>query len=283
MKAVKTLGDLDVDEDIVEIAPARSTEAERRQLTVMFVDLVGSTELSGRLDPEDLRSLMRRYQTVVAAVVEQNAGYLANWLGDGVIAYFGWPSAGEDQAIHAVRAGLDAVAAVGGIPLPGTDTGKLAARVGIATGPVVVGDLAGDSGGQQGMVTGETPNLAARLQGEAMPGGVVIGRTTRALVQAAFDLEHLGPRALKGFDAPVEAWSVRGQHGDEERFAAPGVRLTTFTGRTREVGLLLDHWQRVRDGKGQVVQIMGGPGLGKSRIVEIFRARIDGEPHRRIT
>ncbi len=283
MKAVKALGDLDVDEDIVEVAPARSTEAERRQLTVMFVDLVGSTELSGRLDPEDLRSLMRRYQTVVAAVVEQNAGYLANWLGDGVIAYFGWPSAGEDQAIHAVRAGLDAVAAVGGIPLPGTDTGKLAARVGIATRPVVVGDLAGDSGGQQGMVTGETPNLAARLQGEAMPGGVVIGRTTQALVQAAFDLEHLGPRALKGFDAPVEAWSVRGQHGDEDRFAAPGVRLTTFTGRTREVGLLLDRWQRVRDGKGQVVQIMGGPGLGKSRIVEIFRARIDGEPHRRIT
>ena len=261
--------------------PVRS-EAERRQLTVMFVDLVGSTELSGRLDPEDLRALMQRYQAAVTEAIRDNHGYLANWLGDGAIAYFGWPSAGEDQALQAVRAGLDAVEAVGRLPLASGSAEMLAARVGIATGQVVVGDLAETSVGPERTVTGETPNLAARLQGVAAPGGVVIGRTTRALVGAAFELEFLGPQSLKGFSQPVEAWAVRAAHEAETRFEAPGGRLTTFTGRAHEVGLLLDRWTQAQDGDGQVVLVSGEPGIGKSRIVRAFRDRIEGDRYRQI-
>lgn len=261
--------------------PVRS-EAERRQLTVMFVDLVGSTELSGRLDPEDLRALMQRYQAAVTEVIRDNHGYLANWLGDGAIAYFGWPSAGEDQALQAVRAGLHAVEAVGRLPLASGSAEMLAARVGIATGQVVVGDLAETGVGPERTVTGETPNLAARLQGVAAPGGVVIGRTTRALVGAAFELEFLGPQSLKGFSQPVEAWAVRAAHEAETRFEAPGGRLTTFTGRAHEVGLLLDRWTQSQDGDGQVVLVSGEPGIGKSRIVRAFRDRIEGDRYRQI-
>jgi class 3 adenylate cyclase len=257
-------------------------EAERRQLTVMFVDLVGSTALSGRLDPEDLRALMRRYQAAVAGAIGVSGGYLANWLGDGAIAYFGWPAAREDQAVEAVRAGLAAIAAVSEIPVEDGSGERLAARVGIATGLVVVGDLEQGSIGQHGMVTGETPNLASRLEGVAPTGGLAIDRTTRALTTPAFDLEFLGAQDLKGFKAPVDAWLVRAERAAESRFAAPGVRLTAFTGRTHEVGLLLDRWRRVQDSEGQVVLISGEPGIGKSRIVQTFRDRIDGDAHRRI-
>lgn len=257
-----------------------STEAERRQLTVMFVDLVGSTELSGRIDPEDLRSLMQRYQEAVAAVIKKNRGYVANWLGDGVLAYFGWPSAGEDQAELAVRAGLESTVAVSQLPLASDSTEMLAARVGIATGQVVVGDLEEGSVGPQGMVTGETPNLAARLQGVAQPGSVVIGRTTQSLVRASFALDFMGPQDLKGFDAPVDAWAVRSEHERTTRFEAPGRQLTAFTGRTHEVGLLLDRWSEAQAGEGQIALISGEPGIGKSRIVRAFRDRIEGNAHR---
>ena len=132
------------------------------------------------------------------------------------------------------------------------------------------------------MVTGETPNLAARLEGVALPGCVVIGRTTRALVRSAFELDSLGPQDLKGFDAPVDAWAVRAEREAESRFTAPGVHLTAFTGRTHEVGLLADRWRQVQEGEGQVVLIAGEPGIGKSRIVQTFRERIEGERYRRI-
>ncbi len=225
MNAISKIGDASAALPAEAITASGTTEAERRQLTVVFVDLVGSTELSGRLDPEDLRALMQRYQATVADVIRENNGYLVNWLGDGVIAYFGWPHAGEDQAVQAVRAGLEAVAAVALLPLPGGSEEMLAARVGIATGQVVVGDLEEGSAGPQGMVSGETPNLAARLQGVAIPGGVVIGPTTRALVRAAFDLDFLGPQPLKGFKGPVEAWAVRAEHKGENPFEAPGRSL----------------------------------------------------------
>ena len=257
-----------------------SQEAERRQLTVMFVDMVGSTELSGRLDPEDLRTLMQRYQSAVAEVIETNSGYLANWLGDGVLAYFGWPSSREDQAVQAVRAGLDAVAAVSQLPLAESSREMLAARVGIATGQVVVGDLEAGAVGPENMVTGETPNLAARLQSVAEPGCVVIGPTTRAIVGGVFDLDYLGPQALKGFDVPVEAWGVQAEHTAESRFDAPDRRLTVFTGRTHEVGLLLDRWNQAQSGEGQVVLISGEAGIGKSRIVSAFREQIKSARHR---
>ena len=282
MNAISKLGDASAAPPAEPPAASGTTEAERRQLTVMFVDLVGSTALSGRLDPEDMRALLQRYQSAVADVIEANNGYLANWLGDGVIAYFGWPNAGEDQAAQAVRAGLEAVAAVGRLALSEGSAEMLAARVGIATGQVVVGDLEDGSAGPQGMVSGETPNLAARLQGVATPGGVAICRTTRALVRAAFDLDVLGPQTLKGFNAPVEAWSVRAEHKTEGRFEAPDGQSTIFTGRTHEVGLLRDRWSQAQSGEGQVVLISGEPGIGKSRIVRAFRDRIKGERYRRV-
>ncbi len=172
------------------------SDAERRQLTVMFVDMVGSTALSAELDPEDLREVMRRYQDAVAGAVTRYGGYVAKYLGDGVLAYFGWPQAHEDQAERAVRAGLDAVAAVGALNLDGGM--ELQARVGIATGHVVVGDLVGEAGRDAEAVSGETPNLAARLQGMAEPGQVVIGATTRRLIGEAFELEDLGSQELTG-------------------------------------------------------------------------------------
>jgi class 3 adenylate cyclase/tetratricopeptide (TPR) repeat protein/ABC-type lipoprotein export system ATPase subunit len=283
MPAISELGETPAPEPTVgadAVDESRSPEAERRQLTVMFVDLVGSTELSGRLDPEDLRSLMQRYQVTVAGVIEANGGYLANWLGDGAIVYFGWPSAGEDQAARAVRAGLEAVAAVGQLPLAEGSMELLAARVGIATGQVVVGDLEDGEVGSRGMVTGETPNLAARLQGIAEPGGVVIGQTTRALVRTSFILDFLGSQNLKGFDMPVDAWTVTAESAAENRFEAPDQRLTAFTGRTHEVGLLLDRWHQARESEGQVALISGEPGIGKSRILRAFRDLIEGDEHR---
>ena len=261
---------------------AAPKDAERRQLTVMFVDLVGSTELSARLDPEDLRGVMQRYQTTVADVIAANDGYLANWLGDGVIAYFGWPNAGEDQATRAVHAGLQAVDAVGRLPLFANTDEMLAARVGIATGQVVVGDLQDGGIGPKDMVTGETPNLAARLQGLAVPGGVVIGPVTHALVQTRFQFEHLGGQALKGFEDLVEAWSVRATMDEDDPSEVPGIHQTIFTGRTHEVGLLLDRWDQAKAGEGQVVLVSGEPGIGKSRIVRAFRERIEGDTYRRI-
>jgi class 3 adenylate cyclase/tetratricopeptide (TPR) repeat protein len=279
MQAISELGEATIPALVDGDDQNRPTEAERRQLTVMFVDLVGSTELSGRLDPEDLRALMQRYQVAVAGVIEEHGGYLANWLGDGAIVYFGWPSAGEDQATRAVRAGLQAVGAVGRLSLAEGSAEMLAARVGIATGQVVVGDLEDGEVGSRGMVTGETPNLAARLQAIAEPGGVVIGRTTRALVRAAFMLDFLGPRDLKGFDGPVDAWAVKAEHATENRFTDPDQRLTVFTGRTHEVGLLLDRWNQAREGEGQAALISGEPGIGKSRILWAFRDLIEGDAH----
>jgi len=225
---------------------------------------------------------MQRYQATVADVIKANDGYLANWLGDGVIAYFGWPSAGEDQAVQAVRAGLEAIAAVDHLPVSEGASEMLAARVGIATGQVVVGDLEDGGVGPQGMVSGETPNLAARLQGLATPDGVLIDPTTRALVRSAFDLESLGPQVLKGFNAPVNAWAVRAEHKIESPLEAADARLTVFTGRAHEVGLLLDRWSQAQSGEGQVVLITGEAGIGKSRVVRAFRDRMDGDQYRRL-
>ena len=201
---------LSVDETPTRPIPASSQEsephpvgAERRQLTVMFCDLVGSTQLSQRLDPEDLRDVMRRYQDAVAGAVTRYGGHVAKYLGDGVLSYFGWPQAYEDQAERAVRAGLDAVGAVKDVNIG--DGGALEARVGIATGQVVVGDLVGESGRDAEAVTGETPNLAARLQAEAKPGQVVVGEATHRLIGRTFAVDDLGSQALKGFDDEVQA------------------------------------------------------------------------------
>ncbi len=263
-------------------SPPVHAEAERRQLTVMFCDLVGSTELSRRLDPEDLREVMRRYQDAVAGAVTRYEGYVAKFLGDGVLAYFGWPRAHEDQAQRAVRAGLDAVAAVAKLKLD--NNVALQARVGIATGQVVVGDLVGEVAAEAEAVAGETPNLAARLQGVAAPGQVVIGATTRLLIGEALDLEDIGTHQLKGFAEPVAAWRVVGESAAESRFEAahPGA-LTQLVGREHELGLLRRAWEQSRAGIGQVVLVSGEPGIGKSRLVDALGAELKGESCTRIT
>jgi class 3 adenylate cyclase/predicted ATPase len=256
----------------------RSTEAERRQLTVMFCDLVGSTELSRRLDPEDLREVMRRYQDAVAGAVTRYDGYVAKFLGDGVLAYFGWPQAHEDQAERAVRTGLDAVAAVARLELD--HNVALQARVGSATGQVVVGDLVGEAAAEAEAVAGETPNLAARLQGVAAPGRVVIGATTRLLIGETFDLADLGVHELKGFAELVRAWQVVREGDIDSRYEAKHVGGgLPLVGRQEELGLLMRSWEASKEGHGQVVLIQGEAGIGKSRLVEALRERVSEEDY----
>lgn len=261
--------------------PLAAPEAERRQLTVMFCDLVGSTALSGRLDAEELGDVIRAYDACVSAVVSRFEGHVAKFMGDGVLAYFGWPRAHEDDAERAVRAALDVVRRVGSLrPQPDL---TLQVRVGIATGPVVVGELIGAGEAQERPVVGETPNLAARLQAFAEPNGVVIGRRTRRLIGTLFDLADLGAVQLKGFPAPVRAWRVIGEGQAESRFEAlHGQRLTPLVGREEELALLLRRWEQTRDGEGQVVLLSGEPGIGKSRLTRALQQQLGEETYTRL-
>jgi class 3 adenylate cyclase/tetratricopeptide (TPR) repeat protein len=262
-------------------APAMPTarpKAERRQLTVLFCDLVGSTELSARLDPEDLGDVIGAYQDCCNEVIGRWDGHVARYLGDGVLAYFGYPRANEHDAERAVRAGLDLVAAVG--RLQSGDGNPLAARVGIATGTVVAGDLIGEGAAQEEAVVGETPNLAARLQALAAPGTVVVAASTRRLLGALFELTDLGAIRLKGFAQPLAAFQVVGEGRAEGRFEAlRGGYLTPLVGREHELGMVLERWAWAKEGHGQVVMISGEPGIGKSRIVRALRDRLASEPH----
>ena len=259
-------------------ATVRPVEAERRQLTVLFCDLVGSTELAARLDPEDLREIMRGYQAACADVVCRFEGHLARFLGDGVLAYFGWPRAHEDDAERAVRAGLQLVEDVARLE-PGAGL-RLQARVGVATGQVVVGDLISEGISDKDAVSGDTPNLAARLQAVAAPASVVISASTRRLVGGVFELSDLGPQRLKGFAEPLGAWRVEGQGRAEGRFEARQTAgLIPLVGREEEIALLLRRWRQAQGGAGQVVLLSGEPGIGKSRLVRELRDRLGAEPH----
>jgi class 3 adenylate cyclase len=216
--------------------PSPPIDAERRQLTVMFCDLVGSTALSARMDPEDLREVISAYQTCVAETVGRIGGFIAKFMGDGVLVYFGYPHAHEDDAERAVRAGLELVAAVGALKTHAA----LQTRVGIATGLVVVGDLIGSGASQEQAIVGETPNLAARLQGIAEPNGVVIAENTRKLIGNLFDLEDLGAKDLKGIAGPMRAWAAMRPSSVESRFEAMHASgLTELVGREEELDLLL--------------------------------------------
>ncbi|MBM3522837.1 MAG: adenylate cyclase, partial [Alphaproteobacteria bacterium] len=254
--------------------------ADRRQLTVVFSDLADSTQLSAVLDPEELREVLRLYQGAVAGAVRAAGGFVAKYLGDGVLAYFGYPQAQEDAAERAVRAGLAAAAAVAALPAAKGEA--LAARVGIATGPVVVGDVIGEELAREVNVVGETPNLAARLQGVADRGQVVIAETTRRLVGELFALRTLAPQELRGYASPVRAFVVEGARAVESRFAAVRAARSRFVGRAQEVGLLVDRWESAKAGEGQLVLLAGEAGIGKSRISEAFGARIAAEAHLRI-
>jgi class 3 adenylate cyclase/tetratricopeptide (TPR) repeat protein len=257
--------------------PRAATSAERRQLTVMFCDLVGSTALSRRLDPEDLREVIAAYHSCVAEVVGRFGGYVAKYMGDGVLVYFGYPEAHEADAENAVRAALALVAA---IAQRFAANGSHQVRVGIATGLVVVGELLGAGEAQERNVVGETPNLAARLQAVAAPNTVVIGATTRRLAGELFEYEAIAPRELKGFAEPVTAFRVMRERTIASRFEAlRAATLTPLVGREEEMELLARRWQQVRDGEGRVVLIAGEPGIGKSRLTAALEQSIEREAH----
>jgi class 3 adenylate cyclase/predicted ATPase len=266
-------------EPAVRAEPKPQDTAERRQVTVMFSDLVGSSALSGRMDPEDLREVISAYQKCVAETVQRFGGFVAKYMGDGVLVYFGYPQAHEDDAERAVRAGLGLVAAVGGLKTHA----PLQTRIGIATGLVVVGDLIGSGASQEQAIVGETPNLAARLQGIAEPNSVVIAESTRKLVGNLYELEDLGAQDLKGIDGPVRAWAALRPASVESRFdALHGSGLTELVGREEELELLLRRWSKAKSGEGQVVLLSGEPGIGKSRLTAALLERLLSEPHTRL-
>ena len=253
--------------------------AERRQVTVMFTDLVGSTALSARMDPEDLREVISAYQKCVAETVRRFDGFVAKYMGDGVLIYFGYPQAHEDDAERAVRAALEIVAAVAALKAPVA----LQTRVGIATGLVVVGDLIGSGEAQERGIVGETPNLAARLQGIAEPNTVVIAEGTRKLLGNLFELQDLGAKDLKGIAGPTRAFAALRASSAEGRFEALHTDdLTALVGRDEEVELLMRRWSKTKTGEGQVVLLSGEPGIGKSRLTAALLERLASEPHTRL-
>ena len=261
--------------------PSKTTDAaERRQLTVMFVDLVGSTALSGRLDPEELRDIIGAYHRRCAEVITSSGGFVAKYLGDGVLAYFGYPKAHEEDAEQAVRTGLALIEAV--TRLNAGRSTSLQVRVGIATGLVVVGDLLGEGAAREQAVIGETPNLAARLQGLAEPNTVVIADNTRRLLGGLFDYRDLGPLAIAGMDHPVQVWRVLGASSLGSRFEALRAASTPLIGREEEIALLMRRWQQAKAGDGSVVLIVGEPGIGKSRIAQTILEQLANEPHTRL-
>src|SRR5882762_331237 len=265
----------------VPAALSAAPEAERRQLTVMFCDLVGSTALSTEMDTEDLRDVIASFQNRRSVAVRRYDGFVAKYMGDGILVYFGYPRAHEDEAERSARAGLDIVDAVAELNVavsrpPGVE---LAVRIGIATGPVIVGDQIGEGTASETAVVGETPNLAARLQSLAQPNQIVVSAATRAMLGDHFDLEDMGASELKGFAEPVPAWRVLLARDVESRFAATRTGSSApLIGRQEEMGLLLRAWDGSCHGRGQVVLIQGEAGVGKSRLVEGLREAV-GKDH----
>src|SRR5260221_3465401 len=255
--------------------------AERRHLTVMICDLVGSTALSARLDPEDMRAVMDAYHAACARIVQAYDGFLGDFRGDGILAYFGYPRAHEDDAERTVRAGLEIIAAVAEVETHGAE--PLAVRIGIATGLVVVGDLSDEGALWEPAVVGDTPNLAARLPALAAHGTAVIAGSTRRLLGDLFRLRALGRHEVEGIAAPVAAWAVEGASVSESRFEAVRMEgLSDLIGREDELDFLLERQRLAWKGEGQIVLISGEPGIGKSRLTAALAQHIAGEPHTRL-
>lgn len=279
LKAARDFVSHDSAGDPADSSPSPKVDAERRQITVMFCDLVGSTALSTKLDPEDLRELLAAYHKAAGMVVERYDGCVAQYLGDGLVVYFGWPTAHEDDAGRAVRAGLDIVDAIATLE----GEARLAVRIGIATGLVVVGEGGADEGADSKLAVGGTPNIAARIQGLAEPDTVAIAETTRRLLGGAFALDDLGSHEAKGVAGGVHVHRVLGPANSESRFeASQGVASTPLVGRETEVALLLNRWRQAMDGEGQVVLLSGEAGIGKSRATQVLRETLADEPHIRL-
>jgi len=269
--------------------PAAAPEAERRQLTVMFCDLVGSTPLAEKLDPEDLRQMILAYQQTCAEEIRRFDGYLVRYVGDGLLVYFGYPQVHEDDAQRAIRTGLGIVAA-----LPELNTqlqhtvgvlrdSPLQVRIGIHTGLVVVGDMGGRGYRDPRAIVGETPNIAARVQGIAEPNTVVISAATARLVQGLFECHDRGPQTLKGVSTPVPVYRVLGESDVQSRFeVAVRIGLTPLVGREEELGLLRRRWEQAKAGEGQVVLLSGEPGIGKSRLMQTLKEHASAEGATRI-
>jgi predicted ATPase/class 3 adenylate cyclase len=291
-KLLKAIAELNSNEIFTSEADASSTiepgDAERRHLTVMFCDLVGSTALSSRFDPEDLSDIVRSYQESCARVISQYDGFIARYMGDGMLVYFGYPQAHEDDAERALHAGLEIITRVAQLE-PGTDL-SLQTRIGIATGLVVVGETIGEETSREQVVMGETPNLAARLQGIADPDQVVVSFSSRQLCVNLFEFDEMDKQILKGFDEPVPAFVVVGERALENRFDARKPQdLYAMVGRDQELALLLQRWQSALASEGQVVVLSGEAGIGKSRIAraladavakeELFRINYQCSPY----
>jgi class 3 adenylate cyclase/energy-coupling factor transporter ATP-binding protein EcfA2 len=266
------------------LAAPPSLEAERRQLTVLFCDLVDSTALASQLDPEDLRAVVRAYQATCAEVIQRFDGHIAQYLGDGLLVYFGYPQAHEDEVQRAVRSGLGMVEAVGALNtrLEQEYGVRLAVQLGIHTGLVVIGEI-GSGGQQEQLALGETPNIAARLQSLAAPDTVVISEATAHLIHGYFVCQPLGAQVLKGLTQPLQVYRVLHESGAQTRLDVATVRgLTPLVGRDEEVGLLQRRWSQTTAGMGQVVLLSGEAGIGKSRLVQMLKEHITSEPHTRI-
>src|SRR5262245_37103630 len=264
--------------NVTEVSPAlvQHREAEFRQITVMFCDLVGSTQLSEKLDTEDLQKLIDAYRRECSTAIRRYGGEVARYFGDGVMAFFGWPRAHEDDAVRAIHAALEIVSGVTKISGPVT----LACRVGVCSGPVVVGEIANSTASWSMDAVGETPNIAARLQTLATTNTVLISESTRRLVSAAFDLQDYGLQELKGVTEPVRIYCVLAAKTAASRFeAAHSGSLTPLVGRSNELSLVLDRWKKIKEGDGQVILLSGIPGVGKSRLLHELKVQIQEEPH----
>jgi class 3 adenylate cyclase/predicted ATPase len=282
-RILKAIADLSSGSSLPESAPLTDvatpeSETERRRLTALFCDIVGSTALAIQLDPEELSGVIRRFQATCTILITHNGGYVARFMGDGVLAYFGYPQAHEDDAENAVRAGLDLVAKVGQLLLPSNE--PLQVRVGIATGVVIVRPTTGEGSAHEQSVFGEILNLAARLQSSAPPNSVVVAKGTRDLLGEGFVCEQLGLCEVDGVSEPIAISRITGERAVESRFDAKrSAKLTQFVGRQHELRQLLEAWTQAKEGQGQVVLLCGEPGIGKSRIAIALFDLITGDPH----
>jgi len=291
LAAIKKLNDEEANSH-QPIEPADSSthipvtdNAEHRQITVMFCDLVGSTRLSQQLDSEELREVMLAYQAACKSAIEQHQGFIARYMGDGMLVYFGYPHAHEDDAQLAIRAGLAIVESIGELNRDNiyTVTEDFAVRVGIATGPVIVGDLIGEGASRESAVVGETPNLAARLQAIADPGQVIISPSTYRLAKGFFEFSSLGVQKVKGLSEPVVIWHAVKETPTESRFESSNrEKLTPLIGRDEELQILKRRWDLSKSGKGQIVFVTGEPGIGKSRIIQALRESASSDAMTRV-